>query len=61
MAETAEQAEIRLLRQDVTEIKADVKLLIAEKHERAGAKRLVWGIAGLLGAVSGALAGYFKP
>lgn len=48
----AMQATVEQLADDMAEVKKDVKLLLAEKHQRKGA---MWAGRAMMGAVGGAL------
>lgn len=57
-------AQLAGLKESVEKIDANVTLLVAERHERVGSRRLFYTIAGGIGAVAGtvssALGSIFK-
>lgn len=54
------EVEVKCIREDVSEIKADIKLLLNERHESIG-KKSVWGIMyGAAGALIVSLIEWFK-
>lgn len=49
-------AKLEALGEDVSEIKRDIKTLLAEKNEAAGSKKTIITVASVIGTIGGALA-----